>query len=382
MSFPVTGKLPQVDATTGLVNGLDASGLVTHPVPLPQAAANIPAISSTTGKLKPGVALDGTPYLPVHTGDAVSALTDGATVTSGAAKANAGLDASGLVTQPVPLAQATANIPAISSSTGKLKPGIALDGTPYLPVHTGDAVSALTDGPTVTSYANRAGSAIDGANLVVPAAIDFARAYTNKHLGNVPDDAGTDRRAATAAEKTGGGRANNTHDSSSRIWAPAASPIGVGTPGSPGTMTKTVRVPASMFNPVSQSVQYSRAGYIASPSSGSIVAFEAPCYVPVGATITGIRMRSYTSASPSTSTLSRIVRYDESGASTIIVTAQNFGGVTAWADTSASCSETVSSSNAYSCTMELNAGLGGSSGLAKFLYLEITYTIPDYSKGI
>jgi hypothetical protein len=55
---------------------------------------------------------------------------------------------------------------------------------------------------------DRAATAIDGGNVVVAGSVDFSRGYTNKHLGNVPDDAGSDRRAATAAQKTGGDAAN------------------------------------------------------------------------------------------------------------------------------------------------------------------------------
>jgi len=53
---------------------------------------------------------------------------------------------------------------------------------------------------------DRAAAAIDAGNVVVAAGLDFARAYTGKNLSNVPDDAVSDRRAATASQKTGGDR--------------------------------------------------------------------------------------------------------------------------------------------------------------------------------
>lgn len=40
-------------------------------------------------------------------------------------------------------------------------------------------------------------AAIDSTNIVVPGAVDFARGYTNKHLGNIPDDSGSSRFAVS-----------------------------------------------------------------------------------------------------------------------------------------------------------------------------------------
>ena len=48
---------------------------------------------------------------------------------------------------------------------------------------------------------------IDSGGIVLPAGVDFSRAYTNKDLSNVPDDIASDRRAATANQKTGGDNA-------------------------------------------------------------------------------------------------------------------------------------------------------------------------------
>jgi hypothetical protein len=51
------------------------------------------------------------------------------------------------------------------------------------------------------------------------ALVDFGSAHFSKHLGNVPDDAGSDRRAATANQKTGGDRGFTTIDGGNVIVA-------------------------------------------------------------------------------------------------------------------------------------------------------------------
>lgn len=76
-----------------------------------------------------------------------------------------------------------------------------------------ERVTADLDGPTgigmdvVERGGNKGDQALDASNIAVAAAVDFTRAYTGKNLANVPDDATSDRRAATANQKTGGDRA-------------------------------------------------------------------------------------------------------------------------------------------------------------------------------
>ena len=64
---------------------------------------------------------------------------------------------------------------------------------------------------------DRGAAAIDSGNIVVTTAWDGSRAYVGKHLGNMPDDATSDRRAVTADEKTGGGRGFTGLDSNSKL---------------------------------------------------------------------------------------------------------------------------------------------------------------------
>jgi Putative phage tail protein len=60
-------------------------------------------------------------------------------------------------------------------------------------------------------------AAIDSGNVVVTTSVDLSRAYTGKHLGNIPDDGTSDRKAVTGNEKTGAGRAFPALDSSNKL---------------------------------------------------------------------------------------------------------------------------------------------------------------------
>lgn len=64
-------------------------------------------------------------------------------------------------------------------------------------------------------------TAIDSGFIILPSGVDFTRTYTNKHIGNVPDDATTDRRASTLNQKTGGDRGYAGLDSGNVVVAAA-----------------------------------------------------------------------------------------------------------------------------------------------------------------
>lgn len=159
--YAVTGVFPQVDSGTGLVNGLDASGLVTHPVPLPVAVANIPAIDATDGHVNPGVTLHGTSHFIPRATDVNGMILDPGTEES------QGKELRRLFAKP------------LFNSPNDL--GSVADGSGWSKVNAG-AIGA-------SGYVDMGGSA-----------------WLNRHLGNIADDAGSDRRAATANEKTGGTR--------------------------------------------------------------------------------------------------------------------------------------------------------------------------------
>ena len=64
---------------------------------------------------------------------------------------------------------------------------------------------------------DRGFAAVDSGNVAITTAVDLSRAYTGKHLGNIPDDGTSDRKAVTGNEKTGAGRAFPALDSSNKL---------------------------------------------------------------------------------------------------------------------------------------------------------------------
>jgi hypothetical protein len=92
----------------------------------------------------------------------------------------------------------------------------------YLGKHLGNIPDdATSDRRSATANEKTGGSrgfsSIDSGNVVITTAIDFGRGYTNKHMGNIPDDATSDRRAATLTEKTGGSRGFTALDGSAKL---------------------------------------------------------------------------------------------------------------------------------------------------------------------
>ena len=78
---------------------------------------------------------------------------------------------------------------------------------------------ATTDRRSATATQKTGGdrgeTAIDSGFVLISTSVDFSRAYTGKHLGNLPDDVTSDRKAVTGNEKTGASRAYPALDSSS-----------------------------------------------------------------------------------------------------------------------------------------------------------------------
>jgi hypothetical protein len=85
---------------------------------------------------------------------------------------------------------------------------------------------------------NKGDNALDSGFVAVAGAVDFVRGYTGKHLGNVPDDVSSDRRAATADQKTGGDRAKAGLNSSNMLVS-GVDPVATGSDGRPNIESRT-----------------------------------------------------------------------------------------------------------------------------------------------
>ena len=109
---------------------------------------------------------------------------------------------------------------ARGGSGGYGAPGSAYEAVPYydstgstnLIDPTTRRFQSALGGPTgiggdiIERGGNKGDQAIDSGISVVAGAIDFVRSFVNKHLGNMPDDGTSDRRASTLNQKTGGDR--------------------------------------------------------------------------------------------------------------------------------------------------------------------------------
>ena len=112
---------------------------------------------------------------------------------------NGGIPVPGGVIQAVSQYDSTGSVPLIDSGTRRFQ--TALGG----PTGIG--------GDIIERGGNKGDQAIDSGYIILPAGVDFTRSYTNKHLGNMPDDGTSDRRAATLNQKTGGDRGFGAIDS-------------------------------------------------------------------------------------------------------------------------------------------------------------------------
>ncbi|HEV2147531.1 MAG TPA: hypothetical protein VGR37_09040 [Longimicrobiaceae bacterium] len=198
-------------AASGLETSGPGYGKVRLGVPRAHARAELPALSATDGKLDPNQTMSGSSNYPIETGDSLTNLGDrslayiaddptsdrrAATVSekTGGAAAASGLNTAagpnyGRVNRAVPLAHAAADMDAIDTASGRLD-----DGRPMLnpDPKTGLAAYPLGNGDSITTLDHRT-------------------------LAHIADDPTLDRRAVTAAEKTGGSRAWNALDPNSRL---------------------------------------------------------------------------------------------------------------------------------------------------------------------
>lgn len=228
----------------------------------------------------------------------------------------------------------------------------------------------------------RALKALTAAGEVVEEAIDFAKNYANKHLGNIPDDAGTDRRAATADEKDGGGRAfqgltaigdlaadiqGNTSVFGGTLFVDAAEDFAIGSEGAPDVYVLPILLPHTSFIfPPQAGGEVYNAGFY-SPVNLITLFAAATIVLPIGVTITSIALRSRRT---NVTDVARVLcfRVDDIGVQTVLttVTQATLGLQT----TSAVLSETTTTER-YALQMEITSTVAATD--TEFHYVLITY---------
>jgi hypothetical protein len=306
-----------------------------------------------------------------------------------------------------PMVDATGFLELIDTGTGRMHAtafkyagGSAVDGlkpaqanADVTSTHT-SADTSLVNGnsaATVGTGGVRAAATIDSGNIVVAAGVDLSRGYAGRNLSNISDDATSDRRAATANQKTGADRGFSALDSSNRltgglagdqnstgkIFLPAASPPSVGTTGTPATITKTVKIPAALLLPLTNAQVYTETnGYVGPTAASSSASFVGAVILPNGVTITAVRARMGRSKAGETA-VAILYKCDDSGVPTALATLTLPIGI-GFGTVSGSVSEVVGTYN-YVIRVDLTNGTSPGFG-ASYLWYELDYTTPDFGK--
>lgn len=194
-------------------SGLDGGGAVDLDVPRGFAVAEVPAISTSSGRTRKTEPYDEGDS-QIGTADPVASLSNGADVEDGSDRARSGLDGSGSVDLDVPLGFAVANVPAVSPSTGRVRKTEPLDGGGAYPVGTDDEVSSLTDGAQVKADAEDGATAkvkIDAGDLIYPGGTPI----DNLKPAEGGAEQTTNKSLTVLADRT----ADNVAETSSKKWA-------------------------------------------------------------------------------------------------------------------------------------------------------------------
>ncbi len=233
--------------------------------------------------------------------------------------------------------------------------------------------------------AGRGFSAIDSGNVVVAGGVDLSRAYTNKDIDNIND--GSTYKRTTTNEKTGAGRAYGSFDADKKlkddtevagdIWVLTSAVPAVGTPASPGSKTKTIKVPFAFLAPATDLVPFTNAvNYLRPRSSAFFITLQASVVIPPGVTITKVSTHHYRGATDDVA-ITKFTRITDSGGQSLLLTLTH--STTGWQTQTASISESVESTEGFTVTVQLE---GAPANDARFQYAEIEYTMPSYDKGI
>lgn len=184
--------------------------------------------------------------------------------------------------------------------------------------------------------------------------------------------------------------ASNTTGSEFRadIYLPSTYVINVGTTGTPATITKRIRIPASEFLVASSTYVYLQsAGSIQSgtlaATSTQLLSLTAPALVPLGITLTEISAALYATSTAVTAsvTVSRLdsTNPDNGSALASLSWSTNGGSTTGWQFPTASLSQVATSSGYFHFGGSIQNPSATAEG--RIGYLEFTYTMPSYDRG-
>jgi hypothetical protein len=151
--------------------------------------------------------------------------------------------------------------------------------------------------------------------------------------------------------------------------------VKVGTVASPGSLTKTIRIPASETVPSSNNDTWVyQTGHVQGNTNNVLASFVGSMVLPKGVTITAFRTRLYrgTTSDTATATLRRLASDAQSDL------AANTHNATGWLTQSTSLSQLVGDES-YFVFITLQGV--ATDGDARFQFAELDYTMPSYDRG-
>jgi len=184
---------------------------------------------------------------------------------------------------------------------------------------------------------------------------------------------------------------------STALYLPTTAALVVGTSGTPSTISKTMRFTWNCFNASPSSATKVTGGsgnYVVGSSvafgvAGSGLLLLATLTLPLGVTITGIAGVARAQSSSTSDTVSIAVNKLPStapDASPTSLASFSLSGVSQsgsnWQSGSAALSELVTSSGIYYLPVALNATSSGSASWPGFAYMDVIYSMPDYSRSL
>ena len=158
------------------------------------------------------------------------------------------------------------------------------------------------------------------------------------------------------------------------LYVPNVNTVKVGTLASPSSLTKTIRIPFSLFIAQAGTLNWNTQSNYLTPNGAVASAFTASIVLPKGITVTSLDWRCARVHVGDTLTVTFGSVAD--GAYTSLASGSHSG--TGWATVTTALSELVGNSTYIAALSMVNTVAVGD---AKFGYLEITYTVPDYSRS-
>jgi hypothetical protein len=153
--------------------------------------------------------------------------------------------------------------------------------------------------------------------------------------------------------------------------------VKVGTAASPSALTKTHRVTHAEFTAATEGTFWEyRHGYLKPHTITGVQTYKAPLHLPKGVTLTQIAARFYRNAVGDTAYL-EIGKTGDIGTGSVLASVTH--DTTGWQTKTAVLNELVGD-DAYILGASLNALVADTD--ARLAWVELTYTMPDYSKGI